>query len=160
MPQEYLRAVMERDQRVNLLFRHLDARVESAGEGRARVCLPVSERLSQGGGMVAGGILATMADEAMAHAVLSLLHRGQHTATAEMNIRFLRASDPKRGGEITAEARVVKAGRSLIFAEAQVGNGEGKLLATAGGTFWVGGEPALTHSAEPTLPHDAKPVRK
>lgn len=143
MPQEYLRAVLQEDQKVNQLFTFLGARVASVENGTARVLLPVSSKLAQGGGMVAGGILATMADEAMAHAVLSLLHKGQHTATAEMNIRFLRASDPKANGEIRAEGRVVKPGRSLMFAEAEITDQTGRLLATAGATFWVGGHPAL-----------------
>ena len=74
MPQEYLRAVLQEDQKVNQLFTFLGARVASVENGTARVLLPVSSKLAQGGGMVAGGILATLADEAMAHAVLSLLH--------------------------------------------------------------------------------------
>ncbi len=144
MPQNYLRAVRQRDQEVNPLFAFLGAHVDAAENGAARVVLPVSPKLAQGGGMVAGGILATLADESMAHAVLSLLQAGQHTATAEMNIRFLRASDPKAGGEIQAVATVVKPGRSLMFAEAEVMDQNGRLLATAGATFWVGEHPALT----------------
>ena len=143
MPQEYLRAVLQEDQKVNQLFTFLGARVAAAEDGAACVLLPVSSKLAQGGGMVAGGILATLADEAMAHAVLSLLPKGQHTATAEMNVRFLRAADPKADGYIEAVGRVIKPGRSLMFAEAEVTDNTGRLLAKAGGTFWVGEHSAL-----------------
>ena len=143
MPQEYLRAVQARDQDVNPLFTFLNAQVLSAENGMARVKLPISPKLAQGGGMVAGGMLATLADEVMAHAVLSMLHAGQHTATAEMNVRFLRAADPKADGYIEAVGRVIKPGRSLMFAEAEVTDNTGRLLAKAGGTFWVGEHSAL-----------------
>ena len=54
MPQEYLRAVLQEDQKVNQLFTFLGARVAAAEDGAACVLLPVSSKLAQGGGMVAG----------------------------------------------------------------------------------------------------------
>jgi uncharacterized protein (TIGR00369 family) len=87
--------------------------------------------------MVAGGILATLADEAMAHAVLSGLAAGLTAVTAELNIRYLRASDPKKGGELKARAKVVKNGHSLCVAESAVHGARNRLLATAGATFYV-----------------------
>ena len=138
MPQEYLNAVLRQDQQVNLLFVFLGARVVAAQDGTAHIRLPISSKLTQGGGMIAGGILATLADEAMAHAVLTRLPADRRTVTAEMNIRFLRAADPTADGELEAVGRVLKPGRGLIFAEADVSDPDGRLLAKAGATFWVG----------------------
>lgn len=137
MPQKYLSAVREKGQTVNRLFTFLGARLSSAGAGKAVIVAPVSTDFSQGGGMVAGGILATLADEAMAHAVLSLLPEGDAAVTAEMNVRYLRGADPGKGGEITASAGIVKNGQSLIVAESEVRDGRDRLLATAGATFYV-----------------------
>ena len=133
----YLQAMTCEIQSVNPLFNHLGARLVSAAQGEARIEMPISPCLTQGEGAVAGGILATLADEAMAHAVISLLEHGKHTVTTEMNIRFLRATDPDRPGMLIGTAKVIKAGRSILSVEAQVLDDTGKLLATAGGSFFV-----------------------
>ncbi len=140
MPKAYLEAVARADQRVNPLFRFLGARLERAEAGEAAISLPVTPDLAQGGGLVAGGILATLADEAMAHAVLSNLAHGQGAVTAEMNTRFLRPADPAGGGTLTATAKIVKMGRSTIVAEAAVRDEKKRLLVTAGATFAVTGK--------------------
>ena len=134
---QYLKALCEADQNVNPLFAFLGARLTRAEEGEATIVLPISVRLAQGAGVVAGGILATLADEAMAHAVISMLQGGQRTVTTEMNIRYLRATDPKQEGELIATGTVVKAGRSIMTTEARIHDSQGRLLATAGGSFWV-----------------------
>ena len=135
----YLDAVRRQDQQVNSLFTFLGARLEVLEEtrGEAAIHLPVSPKLIQGGGMIAGGVLATLADEAMAHAVMCLLEEGQSLVTAEMNIRYLRAADPNKPGELIAKAGVIKPGRRLMVAEARVLHSDGRLLAVAGGSFQV-----------------------
>ena len=138
MPKKaYFAALSCTDQNVNPLFNFLGARFIEAGEGRARIELPVSPRLAQGAGVVAGGILATLADEAMAHAVISILDEGQLTVTTEMNIRYLRATDPDHKGILTGSGLVIKSGRSIITASAEIHDDKGRLLATAGGSFFV-----------------------
>jgi uncharacterized protein (TIGR00369 family) len=133
----YLEALRAADQNVNPLFAFLGARLVSAGNGTAELRLPVLPELAQGAGVVAGGILATLADEAMAHAVLSRLRSDRMAVTAEMNIRYLRPARPGDGGELVARGAVVKSGRNLVTTEASVFGAEERLLATAGGTFWI-----------------------
>lgn len=133
----YLEAVCCEGQNVNPLFHFLGACVRAAENGRCVIELPVSRKLAQGGGLVAGGILATIADEGMAHAVISLLKPGQKTVTSEMNIRYLRSKDPEHGGALISSAAVIKPGRRVMVAEAQIHDDAGRLLATAGGSFFV-----------------------
>ncbi len=137
MPKQYLAAVIRADQTVNPLFNLLGARLTRAENGEASITLPVSPKLAQGMGYVAGGILATLADEAMAHAVISLLSPGRKVVTTEMNIRYLRGTDPGQPGELTATGTVVKAGRTVMTTDARIRDGEGRLLATAGGSFFI-----------------------
>lgn len=132
----YIAAMCCETQDVNPLFNLIGARLLFAKDGAASIELPVSRCLTQGQGAVAGGILATLADEAMAHAVISLLD-GRRTVTMEMNIRFLRATDPDKGGMLTATASVVKPGRSILVAEAKIHDDAGRLLVAAGGSFFV-----------------------
>lgn len=137
MARRYLEAVCKPGQDVNPLFAFLQARLSLDKQGEASISMPIGMHLRQGGGMVAGGILATLADECMAHAVLSDLDCCQSAVTAEMNIRYLRSVNPEKGGELLAKARVVKKGRNLLVAEAEVFHSGGRLLATAGATFYV-----------------------
>ena len=132
----YLAAMCGESQTVNALFNFLGARLISAANGEARIDLPVAPCLTQGAGAVAGGILSTLADEAMAHAVISLLPPDKNTVTTEMNIRFLRGTDPQKG-TLIGTARIIKAGRSILTAEAEVRDDVDRLLATAGGSFFV-----------------------
>ena len=131
----YLEDVCRHDQIVNNLFNTLGVRVECIDGQQCVLRLPVTSLLLQGAKKVAGGVMATLADEAMAHCVIANLKPGESTATIEMNIRYLRgASD----GELVAYGRLVRRGRTIISAEAEIKNADGTLLAVAGASFWVG----------------------
>lgn len=137
MPRKYLEALSAENQTVNPLFNTLQARLVRAEGGEAEIGMPVSIKVVQGGGMVAGGVLATLADEAMAHAVMSVLREGQKAVTSEMNIRYLRGASPEKGGDIVARARLVRQGRHICVAEAQLLDSEDRLLAVAGASFFL-----------------------
>ena len=137
MPHKYLTAVQAEDQKVNPLFRFLKARLVHAQNGEAAIILPVGEHLMQGGGLTAGGVVATLADEAMAHAVMSLLKEGERCVTAEMNIRYLRASSAATTASITAKAHTLKRGKHTAVCSADVFDDSGHLLASSGSTFYV-----------------------
>lgn len=85
-------------------------------------------------GLVHGGILATLADTAMGLAVRTVLEPGRRHVTVQLGIEFL---SPGRPGKITARGRSVKIGTQLGFAEADVMNGAGRLLARAHSTLSV-----------------------
>ena len=132
---EYLKKVSGRDQTVNQIFRSLGCTVEKAEEGKAVLSMPIKSALFQGGGLVAGGVLATLADECMAHAAISL--RYDTVVTLEMNVRYLRSPKPVEGTVLVAKASVVKSGRTVIVAEASVYDDKGNVCVTAGGTFYI-----------------------
>ena len=132
---DYLKEVCKEGQVVNNLFITLGVQVEAVDNQQCVLRLPVTPAILQGAGKVAGGVLATLADEAMAHCVIANLEEGQITATIEMNVRYLRGTAE---GELVAYGRIVRRGRTIITAEAEVKNAEGVLLATAGASFWVG----------------------
>jgi len=79
-------------------------------------------------GLVHGGMLATLADTAMGLAVRTTLEPGWRHVTVQLGIEFL---SPGRPGRIVARGRSVKVGRQLGFAEADVLDGRGRLLARA-----------------------------
>ena len=79
-----------------------------------------------------GGILATLADSAVAFAMLTMIDPESTLTTIEFNIRFLA---PCREA-VVARSRVVKAGATLLTGHVDlVGKESGKLLAVSGLTY-------------------------
>lgn len=130
---QYLSAVLLDDQTVNPVLRHLGIRVEYAEEGAARLRLDPSEHVAQGAGMMSGGVICTLLDEAMAHAVLSAMKTPRRTATIDMNVQFLKGSRP--GSTVYGDATVVKYGNSVAFVRADAVTPEGTVVASATASF-------------------------
>ncbi|MDC0335297.1 PaaI family thioesterase [Pseudodesulfovibrio sp.] len=132
LPQKYLDAVQQPDQKVNPLFRFLGMEVVEIAPDRAVLRLPVKPELIQGAGLAAGGVLAALLDETMAHAVLGGNNPGELTTTIDMNVSFLRPVN--KHATLTCEAHVTKRGKRIIFASATVRN-NGHQAATATASF-------------------------
>jgi len=132
MPTTYLDAVRRPGQTVNNLFAFLGIEVDAIEPERAVLRLPYRPELTQGAGLVAGGVLATLLDEAMAHAVLGGNAPGQRTTTVDLSVSYLRAARP--GADLICEARVVKRGGRVLFVEA-VAESDGREAARATASF-------------------------
>lgn len=97
-------------------------------------------------GSVHGGMLAAMLDETLAPTVAAALGPDEFAPTIEIKVSFIA---PARGGRILAKGRLVNKGRSICFAEAELRDESGRLLATATATSKItssvkpiGGKPA------------------
>jgi uncharacterized protein (TIGR00369 family) len=108
--------------------------IESAGKGRARLSLPFVVRLAQGGGVLHGGALTTLADTAVAMAIKTLLPAGTRFATTELSTRFLA---PLCSGRVTAEAIVNGPQGRTFHGEATVRDEEGREVARFTSVFRV-----------------------
>ena len=131
----YLDALRQPGQAVNPLFAFLGVEVEVIEPGRAVLSLTVKPELIQGAGVAAGGVLATLLDEAMAHAIIPTLAGDRRCATVELSTRYL--APVKKGQRLTAEARVVKAGKRIVFVEGSVENERGEAVARADASFMI-----------------------
>ena len=87
-------------------------------------------------GNVHGGYAATILDSAIGCAVLSRLKAGQSFTTLELKVAYHRAMTDATG-IVRAEGSVVTLGRRTAFAEAQLVDGKGKLIASATSTCLV-----------------------
>lgn len=130
----YLKKVMEPEQKVNPLLKTLGIRIIELNPQRAVMTLEIVPGLIQGAGNLAGGILGTLADEAMAHVLMASLNGERPIVTIEMNIRFLR---PAQKGSISCTATILRQGRSTAALEAKIHGPDGELLAVSGATFHI-----------------------
>jgi uncharacterized protein (TIGR00369 family) len=105
--------------------------LKSIEPARAIFEMEVDERHHNPLGTLHGGIYCDLADAAMGYAYGATLAEGETFTTVELKINFLRAV---RKGTLIAEARVVKAGRTLGYVECDVKDHTGKLVARATST--------------------------
>ena len=82
-------------------------------------------------GAIQGGFIAAMLDEAMSATAIIASNVTMNAPTLEMKISFLR---PLFVGKATAEARILKWGKSTCFIEAELFDPDGKLVAKASAT--------------------------
>jgi uncharacterized protein (TIGR00369 family) len=82
-------------------------------------------------GAIQGGFIAAMLDEAMSTTAIIVSNVTMNAPTLEMKISYLR---PLFVGPATAEARVLKWGRSICFIEADLFNPAGEIVARASAT--------------------------
>lgn len=115
-------------------YRWAGVEVIDASPGVVEIAIEANPQHLNLQGLVHGGILATLADTAMGLAVRTVLEPSRRHVTVQLGIEFL---SPGRPGRITARGRSVKIGTQLGFAEADVMNADGRLLARAHSTLSV-----------------------
>lgn len=97
--------------------------------GYAKVAMKVAPEHRNFNGLVFGGIIMAVADQAFAYASNSM---ARPSIACQFNIHFISSTSP--GDELTAEGRVVRSGRRMGVSEMTVTNQEGKIIAKATGT--------------------------
>ena len=137
MADELLALVRERA-RTNLFWRHLGIEVDAAAAGWARLRVPVRDELRNASGApVHGGVYSALVDAAVGGA-LSTLHAasegGTGQTTLDLNVTFIAGVS---GGELIAEGRILKRGRTIAFGEARITDVQGKLLAVGRATYMI-----------------------
>ena len=109
----------------------LGARVAEAEPGRVVIELEAGPQHRHGGGVVQGGVITQIADAAMGMSLATLQEDRIWNTTIELKINFLR---PVVDGTLRAVGRVVELKQSLLFGEADVFDGQGRLVARASST--------------------------
>jgi len=119
---EYVREIFYRAN----FIRDLDIRLDKISEGVCETSLVVQERLRQQHGFIHGGVIATMADHTAGGAARSV-SGDKDVLTVEFKINYLR---PAIGDRLRCTATVLRAGKTVIVAEALVyaGSGEKDML--------------------------------
>jgi uncharacterized protein (TIGR00369 family) len=105
--------------------------IEAVDTGDARTVLRLALRPEHDNniGMAHGGVTCTMLDIAMGTAARRVT--GVPSMTIDMQMSFIA---PGRGA-LTAEGRVIRAGRSIVFCEGEVRDRAGELVARGTGVF-------------------------
>ncbi len=100
--------------------------------GRAMLEFTCVEAMCHSGGVAQGGFVTGWIDAAMAHACVARYTTDFWIATLELKISFYRPTPP---GVVTATGWIERAGKKTVFAEGELTNAEGTLLAKATSTI-------------------------
>lgn len=103
-------------------------------KGWAKLRLPFSKKLIHPYGIVHGGAIFSLADTAVAMALLGLVERDERFTTVEMKINYVR---PFEKGEIMAEAKIFNKGSRIALGEVDIRNEQGSLIARSMATYMI-----------------------
>jgi uncharacterized protein (TIGR00369 family) len=95
----------------------IGASLTALSPGRAEITLPFQEELTQQHGFLHAGIIATIGDSACGYAAFTLMPADAGVLSIEYKVNLLA---PGRGTTFLAIGKVVRAGRTITFAEAEV----------------------------------------
>lgn len=110
----------------------LGLQVESFSDGEVTLRLPQSTELARVGGMLCGQAMMSAADTAMVLAIVTQLGERPMT-TVQQNTSFLK---PISGQDARVTARVVRAGKNLVFGEIDIcGADDGRSVCRASTTY-------------------------
>jgi uncharacterized protein (TIGR00369 family) len=85
--------------------------------GVVEITLPYRQDLTQQNGYLHAGIVTTIADSACGYAAFTLMPAGSGVLSVEFKVNLLR---PAKGEEFLSRAEVIKAGKTLTVARADV----------------------------------------
>jgi len=112
---------------VSPFLRHLNIEITEIGWGTARFDAEAADFRMQPFGVVHGANMATLIDSAAFWACyLALDNEEDGLTSVDLRVNYLTAS---RGGSMRCLARLLKSGRVLSYAEAEVRSDGGELLA-------------------------------
>jgi len=113
----------------------LELTVIGADADHVLIRMPLGAHLARVGGIVSGQALAALADTAMVLAAVAQAGVFKPFATTDLHTQFLR---PGTGSAILCRAEVVRAGKALVFARAEMTEADsGKAVAVATATFYA-----------------------
>ena len=112
----------------------LSPQITAISEHHAVLEIPITPDIARVGGIVCGQALAALADTSMVFACAGHLGVFTPVATTNLETRFLAAA---KGDRLRCTAQVIRAGRSLLFAEARLtALPSGRDVAAASATFF------------------------
>jgi len=133
---EHLRAIINGELPQPPIAALMGFALDRAEPGDVRFRCTPDESVYNPIGMVHGGLVCTLLDSVAGCAVASTLPTGVGYTSVEIKVNYLR-SVHLHSGELVAHGWVTKPGRRIAFAEGDVRDSDGKLVATASSTCLI-----------------------
>jgi len=119
---------------LNPFMDYFNITISDVSPGKVIFKMPIRPEYLQGAKIMQGGMIVALADEAIAHAMMTMLNPDEGLTTIELKSNFLSGVDR---GELVAEATVFKKGQILMIGDCLVRNDEGKNVCRVSATFML-----------------------
>jgi acyl-CoA thioesterase len=129
---KYLEKIKAGQKGLNPFLDFMGIELAELKEGYAQFRMPVRPEYLQGAKSMQGGLIVALADEAVAHAMMTQLLPDEGLTTIELKSNFLAGVS---SGELIAEATVFKKGGSLVIGDCLVTDDKGKNICRVSATF-------------------------
>jgi acyl-CoA thioesterase len=103
-------------------------------KGKSIIQMPFRKKLTHPYGIVHGGAIASLADSAVAMALIGLVKPSDRITTIEFKINFF---TPVSQGKLTAQAKIIYKGSKTAVGDVEVSNEAGKLVAKVIATYMI-----------------------
>lgn len=130
---EQLQHVIDSGKPLAPIAAHFNMELVSFAEGEVEFTARPDETHYNPIGTVHGGFAATLLDSACGTAIHTVLRAGQAYTSLEIKVNFLRTITAETG-TVHVRGWVTKSGSRAGFAEAEVKDADGRVLATASST--------------------------
>ena len=117
---------------INPFLDYLGITLVDLKDGYARFKMPVRPEYLQGAKAMQGGLIVALADETIAHAMMTQLSPEEGLTTIELKSNFLAGVSD---GELIATATVFKKGQSLVIGDCLVTDDREKNICRVSATF-------------------------
>lgn len=108
---------IERSFSAQSLMATLGAQLSRVSKGEIEITCPILEGSQQQHGFAHAGLTFSIGDSAAGYAALSIMPEEAEVLTSEMKIHLLA---PGRGDVLVARGKVIKPGRRLVIAQADI----------------------------------------
>ena len=122
---------------INPFLDYLGITLVDLKDGYARFKMPVRPEYLQGAKAMQGGLIVALADETIAHAMMTQLSPEEGLTTIELKSNFLAGVSE---GELIATATVFKKGQSLVIGDCLVSDNKEKNICRVSATFLLLGK--------------------
>jgi uncharacterized protein (TIGR00369 family) len=112
----------------------LGMRCVTRGEGRSVYEMTVGPAHLNQRGVAHGGVVASLLDTALGSAVVSAIAAKEWCGTMQLSVQF---REPVRPGVVRAEGRMARRGRTAAYAEGELRDERGRVLADAHGVWTI-----------------------
>jgi uncharacterized protein (TIGR00369 family) len=109
-------------------------KVKEIKGGESRMQMPFKQDLTHPYGMMHGGAIASLADSAVAMALISMIELRDRITTIEFKINFF---FPVTRGKLEAHAKIIHKGSTTAVGEVEVVNEQGKRVAKVIATYSI-----------------------
>lgn len=131
---EYLEKLRAGQKGLNPYLDFFNVALTDLSDGRVCFKMAVRPEYLQGAKMMQGGLIVALADETIAHAMMTKLAPDEGLTTIELKSNFLAGV---KDGELLAEATVFKKGQSLMIGDCLVTDDKGKTICRVSATFML-----------------------